>query len=143
MSQGAFHIGLETTHKALTGVDFERVVYGKPELATYEYADKAIASWMKRIHNDEHLPSSIYMIGDNPASNIIDENMYGWNTCLVRTDVCQGEENDQNPASFGVLNSVLEAVQKACRKELGKEFRFEFDERINPVLHRNGISAIE
>lgn len=31
-------------YKALTGVDLERVVYGKPELATYKYADKVIAS---------------------------------------------------------------------------------------------------
>jgi len=42
-----------------------------------------------------------------------------------------------------VLNNVLEAVQKVCRKEPGKEFRFKFDERINPVLYGNGISAIE
>ena len=70
--------------------------------------------------------------------------MYGWNTCLVRTGVYQGEGNDDhNPASFGVLNNILVAVQKACRKELGKEFRFEFDERINPVLHGNDISVIE
>ena len=48
-----------------------------------------------------------------------------------RTGVYQGEGNDDhNPASFGVLNNILVAVQKACRKELGKEFRFEFDERI-------------
>lgn len=84
------------------------------------------------------------MIGDNPASNIIGGNIYGWNTCLVRTGMYQGEGNDDhNPASFGVLNNILVAVQKACRKELGKEFRFEFDERINPVLHGNDISAIE
>lgn len=62
----------------------------------------------------------------------------------MRTGVYQGEGNDdQDPASFGVSNNVLEAVQTACRKELGKEFRFEFDERINPVRHGNGVSAIE
>lgn len=104
---------------------------------------------MEQIHNDEHLLSNICTIGDNPASNIIGGNMYGgnmygWNTSLVRADACQGEENDdQNPAGFGVLNNVLEAVRKACGKELGKEFRFEFDERINPMLHGNGISATE
>jgi len=42
-----------------------------------------------------------------------------------------------------VFNNVLEVVQTACRKELGKEFRFKFDERINPVLHGNSVSAIE
>ena len=51
------------------------------------------------------------MIGDNPASNIIGGNMYGWNTCLVRTGVYQGEgSDDHNPASFGVLNNILVVV---------------------------------
>ncbi|KAF2735020.1 phosphatidyl synthase-like protein, partial [Polyplosphaeria fusca] len=144
MSQGTFRIGLEAMYKALTGADLERVVYGKPELATYKYADEVIASWMEQIHNDERLPANVYMIGDNPASDIIGGNMYGWNTCLVRTGVYQGEGNDDNnPASFGVFKNVLEAVQTAIRKELGKEFRFEFDEKtINPVLHGSGVSAI-
>lgn len=144
MSQGTFRIGLEAMYKALTGVDLERVVYGKPELATYKYADEVIASWMEQIHNDEKLPANIYMIGDNPASDIIGGNMYGWNTCLVRTGVYQGEGNDkENPASFGVFKNVLEAVQTAIKKEIGQDFRFQFDESINPVLHGNGVSAIE
>ncbi|KAF2191065.1 HAD-superfamily hydrolase [Zopfia rhizophila CBS 207.26] len=144
MSQGAFRIGLEAMYKALTGEDLERVVYGKPELATYKYADEVIANWMEQIHNDERLPTNIYMIGDNPASDIIGGNMYGWNTCLVRTGVYQGEGNDENnPASFGVFKNVLKAVQTAIRKELGKDFRFEFDDGINPVHHGIGVSAIE
>lgn len=144
MSQGAFRIGLEAMYKALTGVDLERVVYGKPELATYKYADEVITSWMETIHNEEKLPKNIYMIGDNPASDIIGGNMYGWNTCLVRTGVYQGEGNDkENPASFGVFKNVQEAVQTAIKKELGEDFRFQFDESINPVLHGNGVSAIE
>lgn len=144
MSQGAFRIGLEAMYKSLTGVELERVVYGKPELATYKYADEVISSWMETIHNDEKLPSNIYMIGDNPASDIIGGNMYGWNTCLVRTGVFQGGENDEeNPASFGVFVNVLEAVKTAIKKELGQDFKFEFNEKINPVTHGNGVSAIE
>lgn len=143
MSQGAFRIGLEAMYKALTGVDLERVVYGKPELATYKYADEVITSWMETIHSEEKLPKNIYMIGDNPASDIIGGNMYGWNTCLVRTGVYQGEGNDkENPASFGVFVNVLAAVQTAIKKELGEEFRFQFDESINPI-NGNGVSAIE
>jgi hypothetical protein len=37
----------------------------------------------------------------------------------------------------------LEAVQTAIRKELGQDFKFEFDESMNPVLHGKGASAIE
>ncbi|KAF2111694.1 cat eye syndrome critical region protein 5 precursor [Lophiotrema nucula] len=144
MSQGTFRIGLEAMYKSLTGSDLERVVYGKPELATYKYADEVITSWMEQIHNDEKLPANVYMIGDNPASDIVGGNMYGWNTCLVRTGVFQGGENDEeNPASFGVFKNVLDAVQTAIKKELGQDFHFKFDETINPVLHGNGVSAIE
>ncbi|KAJ9144597.1 Phosphatidyl synthase-like protein [Pleurostoma richardsiae] len=145
MSQGAFRIGLEAMYKALTGVDLERVVYGKPELATYKYADEVLASWMEELHNEERVPSHIYMVGDNPASDIIGGNMYGWNTCLVRTGVFQGGENDEeNPANFGVFANVLEAVKTAIRKELGDDFAFGFDEQINPIKHdAHAASAIE
>ncbi|KAL2255090.1 hypothetical protein VTK26DRAFT_4152 [Humicola hyalothermophila] len=146
MSQGAFRIGLEAMYKALTGVELERVVYGKPELATYKYADEVMASWMEQLHGEERVPEHVYMIGDNPASDIIGGNMYGWNTCLVRTGVFQGGENDEeNPASFGVFANVWEAVSAACRKELGDDFKFKWNgEEINPVMHdRHSASAVE
>lgn len=135
MSQGTFRIGLEAMYKALTGEDLERVVYGKPEMATYKYADEVLTSWMEQIHGEEVLPENVYMIGDNPASDIIGGNMYGWNTCLVRTGVFQGGDNDENnPASFGVFAQVQDAVQTAMRKELGEDFKFEWsDARVNPV----------
>lgn len=142
MSQGAFRIGLEAMYRALTGVDLERVVYGKPELATYKYADEVMASWMDELHGEERLPENIYMVGDNPASDIIGGNMYGWNTCLVRTGVFQGGDNDENnPANFGVFPNVLEAVQTALRKELGEDFKMTFDESINP-LHSDESHAV-
>jgi len=146
MSQGAFRIGLEAMYKALTGVELERVVYGKPELATYKYADEVIASWMDQLHGEERVPQNVYMIGDNPASDIVGGNMYGWNTCLVRTGVFQGGDNDEeNPANFGVFKNVWEAVTTACRKELGDDFVFKWDERVvNPLLHdSHAASAVE
>lgn len=99
---------------------------------------------MEIIHNDEKLPKNIYMVGDNPASDIVGGNMYGWNTCLVRTGVFQGGDNDENnPANFGVFKNVLEAVKTAMKKELGKEFNFEWrDERVNPLLQKGNNSAV-
>lgn len=145
MSQGTFRISLEAIYKAITGVELERVVYGKPELATYKYADEIMASWMETIHNEEKLPKNIYMIGDNPQSDIIGGNMYGWNTCLVRTGVYQGEGNDkENPANFGVFANVLEAVKAALKKELGADFKFQWSDALNPVTGNFGsVSAIE
>ncbi|KAG9235141.1 HAD-like domain-containing protein [Amylocarpus encephaloides] len=144
MSQGTFRIALEAIYKALTGHELERVVYGKPELATYKYADEVMTSWMDTLHGEEKLPKHIYMVGDNPASDITGGNMYGWNTCLVRTGVYQGEGNDdENPANFGVFTNVLEAVQTALRKELGQDFKFKWSDAMNPVTGAHSASAIE
>ncbi|KAF2723020.1 HAD-superfamily subfamily IIA hydrolase [Polychaeton citri CBS 116435] len=108
ISQGTFRISLEGIYKALTGQNLECVVYRKPELATCQYADK-----------------NIYMIGDNPAFDIKGGNAYGWNTCLVRTGIFQGGENDEdNPLSFGISLDALTAVTTAMKKELGDDFRF-------------------
>ncbi|SPO06394.1 probable phosphatase [Cephalotrichum gorgonifer] len=142
LTMGAFRIAIEAQWKALTGGDLERVMYGKPELATYKYADEVIKSWMKVIHNEHTMPKNIYMVGDNPQSDIVGGNMYGWNTCLVRTGVFQGGENDEeNPANFGVFPTVLDAVKAAVAKELGKEFKLKWTEKkVNPVLSEQGPS---
>ena len=144
MSQGAFRIALEAMYKALTGADLERVVYGKPETATYRYADEVLESWMGELHgpDNKRLPRNVYMVGDNPASDIVGGNTYGWNTCLVRTGVFQGGDNDpNNPASFGVFPNVLDAVRTALRKELGKGFKLYFDDRVNPVHHSKATES--
>ncbi|GKZ32481.1 hypothetical protein AbraIFM66950_001934 [Aspergillus brasiliensis] len=144
LTQGLFRISIEAQYKALTGVDLERVVYGKPERATYTYADEVMKAWMEQIHNENRLPQNIYMVGDNPASDICGGNMHGWNTCLVRTGVFQGKDNDDNnPANFGVFPNVLEAVKAAVRKELGQDFKFKWNPKVNPVLHGDGASAVE
>lgn len=146
LTLGAFRVGVEAMYKAVTGVEMERVVYGKPERATYTFADEVLKSWMEQIHGEYKLPQNIYMVGDNPASDIIGGNMYGWNTCLVRTGVFQGKEgeNDPNsPANFGVFDNVLEAVKTVLRKELGQDFKFKWNPKVNPVTHGEGASAVE
>lgn len=143
LNLGAFRIALEAQFKACTGIELERVVYGKPERATYTYADEVFSSWMGDIHGEARLPKNIYMVGDNPQSDIIGGNMYGWNTCLVRTGVFQGGENDeQNPANFGVFPNVLEVVKAVIRKEVGEDFKFKWTPP-NPVTHADNSSAIE
>ncbi|KAJ5899042.1 haloacid dehalogenase-like hydrolase [Penicillium taxi] len=144
LTQGLFRISIEAQYKTLTGVDLERVVYGKPERATYTYADEVLKAWMEELHNEKLLPKNIYMVGDNPQSDICGGNMYGWNTCLVRTGVFQGGDNDpNNPANFGVFPNVLEAVKTAVRKELGQDFKLKWNPKVNPVLHGEATSAIE
>ena len=143
MSQGSFRLGLEAMYRAITGVELERTIYGKPEQATYTYADEVLTNWMHEIHAQSALPENVYMVGDNPQSDIIGGNLYGWNTCLVKTGVHQSSKNDkENPASMGVFENVLHAVITCMRKELGENFKFEFN-LINPVLMDVEINAVE
>ncbi|KAI5814661.1 HAD-like domain-containing protein [Pyronema omphalodes] len=144
MSQGTFRLGLEAMYKAITGVELERTIYGKPERATYTYADEVLSCWMEEIHAEKVLPENVYMVGDNPQSDIIGGNLYGWNTCLVKTGVHTGDENDkENPASEGLFENVLHAVIHCMRKELGTDFKFEFDtSAYNPTLVDAPISAV-
>jgi HAD superfamily hydrolase (TIGR01456 family) len=143
MSQGTFRLGFEAMYKAITGVELERTIYGKPERATYTYADEVLSNWMEEIHATNTLPENVYMVGDNPQSDIIGGNLYGWQTCLVKTGVHTGDKNDeQNPASMGLFDNVLHAVITCMRKELGEDFKFSFDVS-NPVLAEEVGSAIE
>ncbi|GAO46283.1 hypothetical protein G7K_0516-t1 [Saitoella complicata NRRL Y-17804] len=123
MSQGTFRLALEAMYHAITGVELERVIYGKPEAATYKFADTVLQEWLEEIHGEYRLPENVYMIGDNPQSDICGANGYGWNSCLVKTGVHQGDDNDkENPASEGVFENVFFAVKHALEKQLGKGF---------------------
>ena len=81
---------------------------------------------MEDLYGEEPgLPENVYMIGDNPASDICGGNKHGWKTCLVRTGVFQGDENDEeHPANFGVFDNVLDAVTAALKRELGEHVTF-------------------
>jgi ribonucleotide monophosphatase NagD (HAD superfamily) len=88
-------------------------------LATYTYVDASIRAWITEIHNEDHIPKDIYMVGDNPTSDIIGGNMYGGNTCLVRTGVFQGKPGENDV----YLTMCWRLSKTAVRKQLGKEFK--------------------
>ncbi len=142
MAQGTFRIALEAMYKSLTGLELERVIYGKPERATYNYAERVLASWLDDLYGEgARLPENVYMVGDNPASDICGGNMYGWNTCLVKTGVFQGEEgpdDEKHRASFGVFDDVLEAVTAALRKELGTDFSLTGNHPASTLVQQKG-----
>lgn len=62
----------------------ECVVYGKPELPTYEYAEE----YLKERANKQGVEiSRFYMIGDNPESDIEGARRKGWESILVKTGI--------------------------------------------------------
>jgi len=87
-------------------------VFGKPNPEPYKLADAVLAEQAHRLGLTA--PESIYMVGDNPASDIAGACNTGrpWRSILVRTGVFQGGpggNSTQHPADL-VVEDVEQAV---------------------------------
>ncbi|KAL5114244.1 hypothetical protein ACEQ8H_007896 [Pleosporales sp. CAS-2024a] len=102
LGQGGFREALEGIWAALTGgpakgVELHKIVMGKPYKPTYEFAEKRLIQHrqdLTRLDSSKlgHL-KRVYMVGDNPASDIAGGNNYtspygtDWASILVQTGV--------------------------------------------------------
>lgn len=105
--QGAFQTSVAAVYKDTTGYDLHRTVGGKPSKATYDYASSLLHSAIAAAREghsqiDLHGQSSptidgqkVYMVGDNPASDIAGANAFGWESILVRTGVFRGKDESE------------------------------------------------
>lgn len=82
---GAFQIAARAIYEQMSGRPLEATTFGKPQRLTYEYADGLLLQQAIKAGDapDDQRPS-IWMIGDNPASDILGANDYGWKSALVR-----------------------------------------------------------
>ncbi|KAK3990284.1 HAD-superfamily hydrolase [Cladorrhinum sp. PSN332] len=100
--QGAFQYALVGVWDRITGGhELQRSCIGKPFAETYRFAERILnAHWRKRNHKSTSVEGgvqkelkSVYMIGDNPESDIAGANGYKsengteWVSVLVRTGV--------------------------------------------------------
>jgi len=93
---------------ALTG----STVGGKPSSLTYDFLKT-----MLRDHPDcQGGLSNIYMVGDNPASDIAGANGAGWKSILVRTGVYRGHREPSAKPTV-ILDDALDAVRWALEQE--------------------------
>ncbi|GAA95879.1 hypothetical protein E5Q_02536 [Mixia osmundae IAM 14324] len=108
--QGAFQEALRAVYKRISGHDLKAHVSGKPERATYQFADGLL-----RGQNGGEQLKRVYMVGDNPQSDIKGANDYGWQSMLVRTGVFRGTDKHAT-SNAGVYDNVLLAVEAALSK---------------------------
>lgn len=102
--QGAYKIIVDSLYQSMTGHALESTVIGKPYHLTYAYADKILTELA-----GGQLPAKIFMVGDNPASDIAGAVDYGWESILVRTGVYNdGTEPSAIPTS--IQDDVTAAV---------------------------------
>lgn len=120
LGQGGFREALEGVWAATTGgpskgVELKKTIAGKPYQTTYEFAEHQLMRNRSRAFGaacPEPL-RNVYMIGDNPASDICGANTFRsihgskWHSILVRTGVYGGGEPEWTP------NTISDNVQKA------------------------------
>lgn len=104
LGQGAFRMALEGIWKGVTRgqAELEREVIGKPFRLTYAFAEKRLEEVRQRIQQGDKGGNlgkglrKVYMIGDNPDSDIRGANDYRseqgreWTSILVKTGVYRG-----------------------------------------------------
>ncbi|KAI8457795.1 HAD-like domain-containing protein [Phakopsora pachyrhizi] len=115
--QGAFQTALRANYEQVTGQPLKSWTGGKPSRVTYEFAEGLLLQVLKESFGNKEL-GNVYMIGDNPASDIQGANNFGWRSVLVQTGVFKGEtiEDSQYPPST-VQPNVLDAVKWALMEE--------------------------
>ena len=123
--QGAFREALEGVWTAITGgekagVILNKIMIGKPFQKTFDFAEQRLLAHREGLHGTGHQLQDVYMIGDNPESDILGANRYRsprdvrWHSILVRTGVYESGEPRVKPTA--IVHDVWEATQLALRQ---------------------------
>lgn len=131
LGQGGFREALEGIWAAVTGgaaegVQLHKVIMGKPYQPTYEFAEKRLMSHRQYLLGNHHSKMGhlkrVYMVGDNPASDIAGGNNYksphgtDWASVLVQTGVyAKGTTPAHRPRK--IVGDVWDAVAWAAEQE--------------------------
>ncbi|KAI0113879.1 putative HAD superfamily hydrolase [Hypoxylon sp. NC0597] len=130
LGQGAFQAAVAGVWNEVTGghAQLERIAIGKPHGRTYGYAERVLNAYRAKVLGVE--PDAleplrrVYMVGDNPASDIRGANEYqspvgtSWTSVLVRTGVWSPERGGEPAYTPKVIvDDVRRAVQWALEQE--------------------------
>ncbi|OCF37871.1 HAD hydrolase [Kwoniella heveanensis BCC8398] len=119
LGTGAFRLALEKIYKTTTGLDLPYTQFGKPFKATYDFSELMLRRHLSSVGRDPNGALNVYMVGDNPLSDIDGANRHGWSSILVRTGVFRdpnGEEPTHTPTV--ICDDVEKGVEWAIEREL-------------------------
>lgn len=133
VAQGSFRAALEGVWAGITKgrAPLRFWTCGKPTKTTYTYAETAIAKRHAELHPETTSPiRTVYMIGDNPESDIQGALMADkfsnleWRSVLVETGVYKpGAVPAHQPSA--IKEDVWEAVLWALREQMGVKVEIE------------------
>jgi len=119
LGQGAFKEAFQAVFKGLTGTTYPSLQLGKPSKPTYDYAKSTLLQLLQKEHpgSIERSPQ-VYMVGDNPESDIAGANGAGWKSILVRTGVYDPANGPPTHQPTHEVEDVEEAVKWAIEAEV-------------------------
>ncbi|KAL9128791.1 MAG: hypothetical protein Q9217_002600 [Psora testacea] len=135
LGQGGFREALEGVWSAVTGgermgVRLEKKMFGKPYQGTYDFAERRLQEHHGALHRGRIRAAelkNVYMVGDNPESDILGTNQYKstfrstWHSILVRSGVYSGGEPLHKPRV--VVDDVWDAVEWAMKDAEAKHLQ--------------------
>ncbi|TFK18971.1 HAD-superfamily hydrolase [Coprinopsis marcescibilis] len=117
LGQGAFKEAFQAVFKALTGDYYPHVQYGKPSKETYDFAKDVMQRHCQEQFGVLDPALNLYMIGDNPASDIAGANQAKWDSILVKTGVYDPLHGPPAHHPTHIADDVNEAVNWAIERE--------------------------
>jgi len=136
LGQGGFRAALQGIwHEMTGGAELSKLVIGKPTRHTYLYAEHVLqkhrAEVLRELHQEVGELKTVYMVGDNPESDIRGANEFvspddtKWESVLVRTGVWRdGQGRTPKYTPKALVDNVQDGVKWALRKQ-----RYKFDEK--------------
>ncbi|KAI9840996.1 MAG: hypothetical protein M1837_001071 [Sclerophora amabilis] len=122
LGQGGFREAFEGVWAAATGgpargVELKKTIIGKPYHDTYEFAENRLNLHRESLFRGQEMNklSEVFMVGDNPHSDIQGANEYrspwgsSWTSLLVRTGVFSGGKPSCQPKL--IVDDVWDAVR--------------------------------
>jgi HAD superfamily hydrolase (TIGR01456 family) len=127
LAQGAFQAALAGVWSQVTSGHHELqcTAFGKPFATTYRYAERVLNKHRGQVlgRNDLAPLRTVYMIGDNPESDIRGANEFKsplgteWHSVLVKTGVWRAEWGAPAHTPRTIVDDVKAAVAWALKRE--------------------------
>lgn len=126
LAQGAFQAALAGVWSQVTnGHSLQRTVFGKPFDTTYQYAERVLNAHRNQVLGRGDLAplKTVYMVGDNPESDIRGANDFKspsgseWVSVLVKTGVWRADRGPPAHTPRTIVDDVKAAVDWAIKRE--------------------------